>query len=478
MSNEVLNRNVSFKNNMHRRISDPMLYRFMCLFFVAFALIPLAGATVTDLQVSPVNPVVGDTIIISGTESGANEINAIASFTKVVTPSGGQYEYLVGSVEIPKGSKNFAVTAVGVNDLYVNVKLYGYIPLTIGKDASSGTATISQSNVPSGTHKIKIFGLAETGVSSVSLKITATQGIDIDPDGHFEYRYSTGSIPVGDFNLNVGGSTKTVTLRASSGDTDVVDDGGASGGGGGGASEEQAENIVVKETYPLNVYTDTPAICEFSEQENPLMSINFTSNKNVRSVPVLVEVLHDTSALVLEPAPNIVYKNVNILIGFAGFDENIESAAISFKVDKNWIDDNNIDRHSITLMHYDDALDIWEKVVTELIGENESEIYYQAFPSEFSPFAIVGKKYIDMALPEDPMPAASETTETISDPVTKVVASTPDTNVESTFVPASAEDTLATDNGIVDERIERKYIWIGLFAGIALLGFLKIRRVI
>lgn len=478
MSNEVLNRNMSYRYNTYRRISDPMLYRSMCLFLVTFALIPLAGATVTDLQVSPENPVVGDTIIISGTESVASEINAIASFTKVVTPSGGQYEYLVGSVEIPKGSKNFAVTAVGVDDLYVNVKLYGYIPLTIGKDASSGTATISQSNVPSGTHKIKIFGLAETGVSFVNLKITATQGIDVDPDGYFEYRYSTGSIPVGDFNLNVGGSTKTVTLRASSGDTDVVDDGGASGGGGGGASEEQAENIVVKETYPLNVYTDTPMICEFSEPENPLMSINFTSNKNVRSVPVLVEVLHDTSALVLEPAPNIVYKNVNILIGFAGFDENIESAAISFNVDKNWIDDNNIDRHSITLMHYDDALDIWEKVVTELIGENESEIYYRAFPSEFSPFAIVGKEYIGMASPEEPMPVTLETTDAVSDPMDKGVTSTPENSDESTFVPTSEEDTLATDNGIVEKTIERKYMWVILSAIVVLFGILRIGRVI
>ena len=449
----------------------------MCLFLITFAVIPLAGATVTDLQVSPENPVVGDVIIISGTESSASEINAIASFTKVVTPSGGEYEYLVGSVEIPKGSKSFAVTAVGVEDVYVNVKLYGYVPLTIGKDASSGTATISQSKVPPGTHKIKIFGLTETGASSVSLTITATQGIDVDPDGHFEYRYSTGSIPVGDFNLNVGGSTKTITLRASSGDADVVDDGGASGGGAG-ASEEQAENIVVKETYPLNVYTDTPAICEFSEPENPLMSINFTSNKNVRSVPVLVEVLHDTSALVLEPAPNIVYKNVNILIGFAGFDENIESAAISFKVDKNWMEDNNIDRHSITLMHYDDALDIWEKIVTELIGENESEIYYQAFPSEFSPFAIVGKENIGMASSEDPMPVKLETTDAVSDPMDKGVTSTPENSDDSTFVPTSEEDTLATDNGIVEKTIERKYMWVVLFAIVVLFGILRIRRVI
>lgn len=470
MSNGILKSERSCRNNSGFLIlSNPMLYKFMCLFLVIFVLIPSAGATVTDLQISPENPVVGDTITISGTESSASEINAIASFKKVVSPSSGQYEYLVGSVEIPKGSKSFAVTAVGVEDLYVNVKLYGYIPLTIGKDASSGTATILQSNVPSGTHKIKIFGLTET-VSYVSLKITATQGIDVDPDGHFEYRYSTGSIPVGDFNLNVGGSTKTITLRASSGDTNVVDGGGASGGGGGGASEEQAENIVVKETFPLKVYANTPAICEFSELENPLMLINFTSNKSMGSVPVLVEILQNTSTLVNAPAPGVVYKNVNILIGFVGFDENIASAAISFKVDKNWMDENNIELHSVTLMHYDDALNIWEKVVTEFIGENESEVYYQAFPSKFSPFAIVGKENIDMALPDE--------VESVSNPMTKEVANTPETSDESTFVPVSAEDTFVTDNGIVGETIERKYVWIVLSAGIVLFGLLRMRRVV
>ena len=103
-------------------------------------------------------------------------------------------------------------------------------------------------------------------------------------------------------------------------------------------------------------------------------------------------------------------------------------------------------------MHYNDALDIWEKVVTELIGENEGEIYYQAFPSEFSPFAIVGIENIDTSS-EYSMPSASETTETISDQVDKEVTSTPKT-------------------------IERKYVWIGLLAGIVLLGILRIKRVI
>ncbi len=451
MKNPVLNRNDSYRNITYRTINDTMLYRFMCLFLVIFALIPFAGATVTDLQISPENPVVGDTITICGTESAASEINAIASFTKVVTPIGGLYEYTVGSVEIPDGSKNFAVTAVGVKDLYVKVKLYGCkLPLTIGKDGSSGTATISQSNVPTGTHNIKILGLAETGVSSVSLKVSATQGIDVGPDGHFEYRYSTGSIPIGDFNINVGGSTKTITLRASSGNTDVGAD---TSGGGGGASEEQADNIVAKETSAIKVYANTLAICEFYGPENPLMFINFTSTKSVGSVPMLVEVLYDTSILAKEPAPGVVYKNINILIGFAGFDGNIANATISFKVDKDWIDNNNIDKQSITLMHYDDSSDVWEQVVTEWIGENEGEVYYQTFTSKFSPFAIVGKENIDLALSDEPMRITPKTTDTMSDQV-------------------AGKGVISTTYNVISGKV-----WIGLFSVIALWGIFRIRRI-
>ncbi|MCK5724553.1 MAG: hypothetical protein KAI84_18610, partial [Gammaproteobacteria bacterium] len=102
---------------------------------------------------------------------------------------------------------------------------------------------------------------------------------------------------------------------------------------------------------------------------------------------------------------------------------------------------------------------IWEKVVTEWIGENESEVYYQAFPSKFSPFAIVGKENID-------------------NPMTEEVASTPETSDEPTFVPAAAEDTFVTDNEIVEETVERKYVWIVLSAGVVLFGFLRIRHII
>jgi hypothetical protein len=103
------------------------------------------------------------------------------------------------------------VKAVGADDL--NVRAKKLLWLTKSAEATDGTATVTQTNVPSGTYKIRIDGKASG--SNVKLKITAMQEVEVNSEGSLSYLYSTKSIPAGNFEVEVGGATKQIELKPS-----------------------------------------------------------------------------------------------------------------------------------------------------------------------------------------------------------------------------------------------------------------------
>ena len=110
----------------------------------------------------------------------------------------GKFEYNLEGVKIPEGFNNlFTVEANGAKNLNVRVKMVLWVTKSSG--ASGDTATVSQSNVPPGTYKVKIDGDAGKEVSEVNLKITAFQKIKADSNGNFSYFYDTKSVPPGRF---------------------------------------------------------------------------------------------------------------------------------------------------------------------------------------------------------------------------------------------------------------------------------------
>jgi hypothetical protein len=156
---------------------------------------------------------VGDTLKIKGSASPEENIDISVTFEKTVPVSEGTFEYVLDCVQIPGGFNNrFTVEAREAKDLNVRLKMLTW--LTKSSTASGGTATISQSSVPPGTYTIRIDGDANEGASNVNLKITVFQGIESNSKGDFSYSYNTNAIPPGDFIINVGGITKTVTIKS------------------------------------------------------------------------------------------------------------------------------------------------------------------------------------------------------------------------------------------------------------------------
>ncbi|MFH8121251.1 MAG: PGF-pre-PGF domain-containing protein, partial [Candidatus Aenigmatarchaeota archaeon] len=70
-------------------------------------------------------------------------------------------------------------------------------------------------------------------------------------------------------------------------------------------------------------------------------------------------------------------------------DENITEVKLRFRVQKSWINSNNIKLDSIALYRYTYR---WEKLNTLRIGEDSEDIYFEASSPGLSYFAIAGEK--------------------------------------------------------------------------------------
>lgn len=189
-----------------------MIPIFLCL------IVSPGAAASSSWELVPENPVVGDTIEIKGTGFEGDTVKVLVTFEKEVQVLDGRYEYLLEDIEIPGFDNSFTVQAIGANDLNVRAKMLLWITKTA--EAKDSIAAVSQAGVPPGTYKIRIDGKASD--SKVRLKITASQGVEVDSGGSFSYKYDTKSIPAGNFEVKVEGITKQIDLQPAEGLPSVI----------------------------------------------------------------------------------------------------------------------------------------------------------------------------------------------------------------------------------------------------------------
>jgi S-layer protein (TIGR01567 family) len=183
-------------------------------------------------------------------------------------------------------------------------------------------------------------------------------------------------------NLLVNAASPSITTTSSSG--------GGGGGGGGGTSGELYENIAFKDVKSEFITKDSVTNYDFENENNEVEFIQFTASRNWGKISATIECLHDTSSLVDKEPEGTVYRNLNIWVGKSGFSDsdNIKDCIIGFKVSRQWLEDNDMDEDSIRLLHYSDGE--WEELDTEMTGEDDEYLHFEAKTSGFSPFAIVG----------------------------------------------------------------------------------------
>ncbi len=129
----------------------------------------------------------------------------------------------------------------------------------------------------------------------------------------------------------------------------------------------------------------------FTEPCNNIMFVNFTPKSTYNSVAVSVEVLYGTSTIADVAPPGIAYQNINLWVGLAGFatERNMEVATVVFRVDRSWIDENDISLPTIQLFSYDRRAGTWIPLPTVVSDMDSSYTYFKSETLQFGNLAIV-----------------------------------------------------------------------------------------
>ncbi len=166
---------------------------------------------------------------------------------------------------------------------------------------------------------------------------------------------------------------------------------GGSGGSGEGTINQPHENINVVEVRSEYVMSGAPVKYQLEKEDNILSEISFTALQNLATLKLKVEILHERSQFVNADPEGKVYKHMNIWFDRAGFAEgkHFKDAKVSFKVEKKWMEENDIDMHSIRLNRYNN--DKWSQLNTIMVDTDILYYYFVADAPGFSPFSITGE---------------------------------------------------------------------------------------
>ncbi|HOW13486.1 PGF-pre-PGF domain-containing protein [Methanosarcina sp.] len=209
-----------------------------------------------------------------------------------------------------------------------------------------------------------------------------------------------------------GNNEKTESLSVKSSVSSTTSDTSTSGGsgrksssggsgGGAGVSPEPASNIRIKELSQQYITNGKHVKFTFPKNVTCVNFVEFDSKRTAGKTTTIVEMLKNKSARVPELPSGRVYENMNIWVGNKGTanPENIENAVVGFRVERNWIDSNDVDSAQIRLWRFTSRE--WEELSIRQSGEDDKYIYFEAQTQGFSSFAIT-------ALPEETVENASE----------------------------------------------------------------------
>ena len=174
---------------------------------------------------------------------------------------------------------------------------------------------------------------------------------------------------------------------SSSSDSGSKSSGSSSSSSGGVSLKEPVSNVEAKELATGNVQSGYHIKFDFLEGATCITYIEFDPIKTLKKTITTVEMLKDKSVFVSGVPSGKIYKYVNIWVGNygAGVANYFENGVIEFKVEKSWLEENNISQSQIILQWYNKD---WEPLDTEKVKEDTNYVYFKSKTPGFSCFAI------------------------------------------------------------------------------------------
>lgn len=156
---------------------------------------------------------------------------------------------------------------------------------------------------------------------------------------------------------------------------------------------EETESITEEELGNITSGETTEVTPENTE-ETGVESINFLANTNLTNVKIVVAKLKEKPNDITDEPTNkkvYTYLNLEITANDTYLDEDsIGNLTIKFKVKLLWIENNSIDKETITLLRFKDGQ--WEELDTTKTNEDSTYVYFEATTSGLSTFAVAGEE--------------------------------------------------------------------------------------
>ncbi|AKB49226.1 hypothetical protein MSKOL_3449 [Methanosarcina sp. Kolksee] len=220
----------------------------------------------------------------------------------------------------------------------------------------------------------------------IEVKATADSGSVVSESNETNNEFTkTATVYKETVSSDDGGSESSGSSSSGSGSKSS----GSSSGGSGGVSlsKEPVSNVEAKELATGNVQSGYHIKFDFLEGATCITYIEFDPLKTLKKTITTVEMLKDKSTFVSGAPSGKIYKYVNIWVGNygAGVANYFENGFIEFKVEKSWLEENNISQSQIILQWYNEG---WERLDTEKVKEDTDYVYFKSKTPGFSCFAI------------------------------------------------------------------------------------------
>lgn len=319
-----------------------------------------------------VNATVTDASTLSAVEYRYENSTANGTWTAMSNPSGNYWNATFNISSVGDGNYTFRINA------------------TDAGGNSNSTETVF-TYVDDTNPTISSFTQTKTDTITVGESISASDFSCSASDNSESFGGSVSTSITGFETGTTGSKTSTCTATDSAGNTDTsnvsytVYSAGNAGAGAGVVSEPTSTEII-PEVKPGEVGKFTKL-----DSKTGIEEIRIEVNETATSVKISAKKLADKPTGV-KVAPNILYRYLQITATNIN-EDNLKSAVIQFRVDRDWLTNNSIDNGSIVLYRWFDNK--WNALSTKIVGQDADNIFYEAQTPGFSYFAITGEAVVE-----------------------------------------------------------------------------------
>ena len=223
------------------------------------------------------------------------------------------------------------------------------------------------------------------------------------------YPVSAGTSPIvyvrcSDMSNNTDNASAIISFNVDSLPPAATSQGSGSGGGGSGGALITRNNStsVIRSVDALYIGENNISIVS---DNIPISQISVDVDASVSGVRFTISKTDEPSHVYSD---NKVYAYLDIShIGLPS--GNITGARIYFSVKRSWINENSFDEKKILLLRYDDNIDNWTALPSEILNEDKDHVHYVANSTGLSLYAISYRNDSDAPIVAGNVSSANET---------------------------------------------------------------------